>query len=213
MEQTPQELHRYKRWLYTVGANFLLIGYLTVQELPKAIGNENRLLDTSVLEAVLIDLLSRSDSPIEPKNETPSAVHFSTEAFGQEISRKAVLSTADATAFDNLSTEQLTRLHEAADHLIVRVKRKESFTDFQPKDSRIKLYSKKTEERAFRKGTFNLPQIFRAYPPGYSRDNELAIVHLHFTWSGNMHGAAGLYVLTKRNDGWAVLFSDLMFFM
>lgn len=212
MEQVPQDLHRYKRWLCTLLA-IIIVGYLAVQESPQAIGNENSLRDTSVIEAVLIDLLSRSNSPIEPKNETPRILYFSPEAVGQEIDREAVLSTTDATAFDNLSTKQLMRVREAADHLIRRVKRNEPFTDFQPKDSRIKLYSTNIDRRHFRKRRFNLPQIFRAYPPGYSRDSELAIVRLSFTWSGNMHGAAGLYVLTKRNDGWAVLFSDLMFFI
>ena len=186
---------------------------IAAQETSKPRTDEDMARDAAVIETVLVDLLSYPDSPIEPKEKAKKEIHFSTEALSHGIKAADVLRVSDDKKLGKLTADQLVSAREAAEHLAQRAEKKDVFKDFAPKDNRIRMYSREQAEKDKQLNIFERPQVFRAYSPGYSRDQELAIVHLFFTWSSNFHGAAGTYVLAKRKDGWTVLLRDFMFFL
>lgn len=170
--------------------------------------------DVAVLEAVLVDLVSHPDSPVETKKESKKRIFFSTDAPTYQVQAAEVLRTSDDKKLEKLSKEQLASARVAAQHLARRAAKKDVFKVFVPKDKRITMYSK--EEADKDKDLYSSrqrPQVFYAYPPGYSADQQLAVVHLSFTWSGNLHGAAGTYVLTKQKDEWIVILRNFTFFL
>jgi hypothetical protein len=199
-------------WFLAVASGWLWSTSLAGQERAKTKVEENQARDAAVLEVVLVDLLTQPDSPVEPRKEANKAIHFSAEALSYEIKAADVLES-DEKELKKLSADQRAGAREAAEDLVQRVNKKDAFKNFVPKDKRIKLYSKAQDEKDRQLNRFERPQVFRAYSPGYSRDQELAVVQLSFSWSGNFHGAAGTYVLGKRKDGWTVLFKHLAYFV
>jgi hypothetical protein len=199
--------------LLAVANGLLWTTSLAAQEQAKSKTAEIQARDAAVLETVLIDLLTQPDSPVEPWKEDNKAIHFSAQALKHEIKAEDVFHGVEKKR-KKLSTDQLAGAREAAEHLTQRVRNKDQFKESVPKDKRIRMYSKeqaeKDNERAF---SLDRPQVFCAYSPGYSRDQEVAVVHLSFGWSGNFHGAIGTYVLGKRKGGWTVLLRDLTYFV
>jgi hypothetical protein len=189
--------------------------------------------NAEVLEVMLIDLLSMKDSPVEPLGRAKE-IYFSTEplrAIRAQLVKDFFSATAiDREAFSKLSKADLARAMDAADDMVGRAITKDVFKPFKPKDARIKMYTKekaKADEKwiadvfaskAPARGGADFPplwgrQVFRAFSPGYSRDKQIAVVSLHFGWSGNFHGAEGRYVLVKRDGKWIVLAKNLIYFL
>ena len=166
-----------------------------------------------MLETVLVDLLTQPDSPVETSKETNKEIHFSAKARHYEIKADDILRKRDEKELKKLSTEQLNNAREAAEHITQRVEKKDFFKEFIPKDKRIKIYSKEQDEADKERNLLGGTQVFRAYPPGYSRNQEVAVVHLSFTWAGNFHGADATYVLCKKNNGWAVLWRHVALYV
>jgi hypothetical protein len=116
--------------------------------------------------------------------------------------------------FAKLSQEQSKLVHEAADELARRWTAKEGIKPFVPKDKQMKPYSKKEEKEHGPKNLRDLgPQVFHAWPPGYSHDRQLAIVFVDFGWSENRHAAFGRYILIKKQERWTVLRASIYFFV
>lgn len=200
-------------WFFAVASGLLWTTLLAAQERPKSKGEEDQVRDAAVLEAVLVDLLTQPDSPVEPRKEANKEIHFSTEALRNGVKGAEVLRMQDKKILEKLPTDQLAKAREAAEHLAQRVEKKEFFKDFVPKDKRIFLYVKDAAAKDKEESRLRGPQIFRAYSPGYSKDQELAVVRLSFTWSGGFHGAGGTYLMQKQKDGWKVLIRDLFFYL
>jgi hypothetical protein len=100
---------------------------------------------------------------------------------------------------------------EAAESLVRRVNDKEPFKDLKLKDQRIVVWDKTREvAETEKRNNFLRPQIFRAYPPGYSQDRQVAIVRLTFPWS--IHGGDGTYVLVKKEGKWTVLIREIAYY-
>jgi len=200
-------------WFLAVVSGLLWTTFLAAQEKPKAKDDEAKARDAAVLETVLIDLLTQPNSPVEPRNAIKKEIHFYPEALRYEIKAVDVVQIGDEKKLEKLPTDQLAKAREAAEHLTQRVEKRKLFKEFVPKDNRIKLYLKEKAGKDKEPDVWiGGQQVFRAYSPGYSRDNELAIVRLSFGWSGNFHSAAGIYVLQKQKDGWTVLLRDLVFY-
>jgi hypothetical protein len=188
------------------------VGLMVSAEAPKkeAVGREAAARDATVLETVLLDLLTCPDSPWESRRGKKKQVFFSTEALTRGIDAEDVLRTNDDKALDKLSKEQLAAAKEAAADLSRRTKKKDVFKAFVPKDKRVAMFTKEQDQKAEKEQekSFHLigPQVFRAYAPGYSRDGKVAVVWLWFPWS--IHSGDGLYLLAKSKDKWTVLVRD-----
>ena len=196
-------------WLLAVASGSLWTMTLVAQEQPKTKVEENQARDAAVLETVLVDLLTQPDSPVESRKETKKEIHFSAKALRYEIKTDEILRKRDEEKLKKLSTEQRKSAREAAEHVTQRVEKKDFFREFLPKDKRIKLFSKQQDEASDGRNAIGGEQVFRAYSPGYSRDQEVAVVHLLFTWAGNRHAADATYVLGKKKDGWTLLWKDV----
>lgn len=170
--------------------------------------------DGAVLEAVLVDLLTYKKSPLEPKRAVPKRIYFSTEALDRPPQVEDILRPRDPKAWAGLKADRQGARREAAEELSRRAAAKERFSQLVPKDPRIELYSKERDEEDQKtKIGFERPQVFRAYPPGYSRDGQTAIVLLSFGWSLNFHGASGTYVLARKRKGWEVVVREFTLYV
>jgi hypothetical protein len=86
---------------------------------------------------------------------------------------------------------------------------------FELKDPTVLLYSKEEEEKDARdiERRLRRPQVFRAYPPGYSPDRRIAVVHMSFPWSGGFHSGVATWVLRRGPDGWSVLLRQFVYYV
>jgi len=203
------------KWFLVLASSLFWTTFLAAQEIPKSKADEDKTQDAAVLEVVLVDLLSNPDSMSGWNKETKKEIYFSTDVPShgtQALEAAEILRPSDDKKLEKLSADQLVSRREAAEHLVQRVGNKDVFKDFVPRDKRVRMYSKEEREKDEQRDFFNrLNDVFSAYSPGYSRNRELAIVHLSFRWS--IHGAVGTYVLTKKKDGWIILLSDFIFFL
>lgn len=172
--------------------------------------------DAAVLEAALIDLLTSSDSPVEGKKDAPEQILFSMTPRSAPVSSETLLkSTSDRP--QNPPLELIPEAREAALDLIRRTAEKDLFTTFPLSDPRIVLQpdeparpgTGEEHEGYFRER----PQVFRANPPGYSSDGRVAMVHVGFPWSGNMHSGLATIVLVRRDGKWVPLTRDFIYFV
>jgi hypothetical protein len=190
-----------------------------------ATGSDNG-RDAAVLEVVLQDLLARDVLEL-PKGAAKQLL-FSTEARDsdevpiraadvlQEFPQTILVGgiSGEKTLFANLSQEQSKLVREAAEHMERRATTKDAIKPFVPKDKRIKMYSKKVvKEYPKNVDERGGPQLFRAFPPGYSNNRQLAIVFIGFGWSNNFHPVLARYILIKKQGGWIVLRASIYFFV
>jgi hypothetical protein len=176
-----------------------------VQEPPEPKVGSDAGRDWAVLEVVLKDRFTWSDSPIEPGREARKQILFSPEAPVYRPGLDEILDRTDVKEWNKISPVQLGLAREAARDLVHRLGEKEPFRGFWPNDKRILISDESgtlpiyDPLRPFR------PQVFRAYAPGYSRDGQLAIVRLTLPWSGGVRSGNGTYVLTRNEGDWVVL--------
>ena len=110
-------------WLFAVAGGLLWITSLAAQEQPKSKAEQERARDAAVLETVLLDLLNQPDSPVEPRKETNKVIHFSATALRYSIKADSILRLRDDKKQKKLSTEQLDKAREAAEHISQRVEK------------------------------------------------------------------------------------------
>jgi hypothetical protein len=182
--------------------------------------------DAAVLEVVLQDLLARPNVVELPEGAAKQLL-FSTEALDsdhlpiraadvlQEFPKSILAEVSgEKMLFANLSREQSKLVREAAEHMARRATTKDATKPFVPKDKRINMYSKKLEKEYPKNvGERGGPQLFRACPPGYSNNRQLAVVFINFGWSNNLHPALARYILIKKQGGWIVLRVSIYFFV
>lgn len=189
---------------------------LSAQERSKSKDEEYQARDAAVLETVLVDLLTQPDSPVESKKETKKEIHFPAKALRYEIKADEVFrmhKEKKKEKLKNLPSVQFKGTQEAAEHMTQRVKKKDDFKEFFPKNKSIKIFSKEQDEANKGRNLLGGEQVFRANPPGYSRDQEVAVVHLTFAWAGNYHAADATYMLAKKKDGWTILWKDVALYV
>lgn len=159
--------------------------------------------DADVLEIVLLDLLTDPESPVEGR-KLLKQIRFSPAPPERAPQLETVLRRYNAKAWERLSGGQVEAVKEGADDLARRAKARESLAAFHPKDARIVRSTREPDRNALR------PQVFRAYPPGYTANGQLAVVHLVFPWS--IHSGDTTYVLTKRADGWSIVLKQFVLY-
>lgn len=173
--------------------------------------------DGAVLEAVLKDLFTDPASPLEPRVAERTQILFSTEALSRVPSVEDILLKHDTKQWKKLSPSQLKLVQVAAKEVARRAKSKERFQGFAPKDPRIVQFTRAVEEKAEREKDLakrlRRPQVFRAYPPGYSADGTLAVVYLAYPWSGGFHSGVATYVLARRGQAWDVLMRQFIIYV
>jgi hypothetical protein len=155
-------------------------------------------------------MLGCPDSPLEPEDAT-KPILFSPEAPGYRLTLADVLDWQSTTKLDKLSSAQLAPAHQAAGHLVRRCEEKDAFKGFKPKDKRTIVGDKRRAdaERAANRPR-RRPQVFQAFPPGYSEDRQLAIVHVAFPWS--IDSGTATYMLARKQGNWVVVISIFVYF-
>lgn len=171
--------------------------------------------DLSALEVVLEDLLSWTESPLEPRRapKEEKRLLFATEARNGRLKAADFLNQHDHDQWAKLSATQNKLASEAAEDAVSHLQDKEPFKDFKPKNEQIVLWDKDRVNEAEKADLFGRPQVFRANPPGYSKDGRLAIVRLTFPWSGGRHSGYVIYVLEQKDGKWVVLVRDRVLFV
>jgi hypothetical protein len=124
-----------------------------------------------------------------------------------------VLQHHDEAAWAKLSPQQLVLAQQAADHLVQRLRREDSFQPFVPRDARVKVYHDPppTTDAIESLGRRMKDRPVYAYAPGFSEDRRFAVVKLGLPWS--MHSADGLYMLANENGAWKVVFRQFIYYL
>jgi hypothetical protein len=193
-----------------VGAVAILIflSPLRYELFPGLAPGHDLAVDSAVLEVVLNDLRTWSDSPFEGRNEVDQAIYFSPVKLAGPVSAADILDRFNSEKeWDKLSSAQLKLAEEAAGDVVRRQAESESFESFRPKDRRIVISHPKQVFQGLSSG----PQVFEAYKPGYSWDRQLAIVRSEFPWS--IHSGHVTYVLAKKDGGWVVLVRSFVYYV
>jgi hypothetical protein len=186
------------------------------QEAQKPAPTQDEQRDAAVLEAVLVDILTDRKSPLETSRNVPGRVCFAVDpmkpkGFLGKLSIDSILPTDDSE-WKKLSPAAQGLGREAATEVQTGREVKEFFTKVRPTDKRIVLYrndpkDKPSEEarQAAKRALSWSVQVFRACPPGYSKDRTVAVVFLMYTWSDGFHGADATYILEKLEKGWKII--------
>lgn len=206
-----------RRTLLTVAGACLWPGSCFAEEEPKGPTRP----DSAVLEAVLLALLSDPKSPLEPplgpRTAVPKKIFFSSEAGNGQVRTEDLLLRHAAEERKTLSTVRMKAALEAAAEVARRAAAKERFQNLTPRDPRIVLYSKTDHERDSKETDvvkrIQQPQVFRAYPPGYTSEGRLAVVHLTFPWSGGRHSGNATFVLTRKGNVWSVVMRQYLLYV
>jgi hypothetical protein len=171
--------------------------------------------DGAVLEAVLKGLLTDQDSPLEQRDTARTKILFSTEALDGAPLLEMDLMKHDVKQWKKLSATQLAQVETAAKEIVRRAAAKERFQGLRLKNPRVVLHTRADDEKLEGEKDplkrLRRPQIFRAYPPGYSADGSLAVAHLGFTYG--LHGGVATYVLAQRKRDWEVLMRQFIYYV
>lgn len=167
--------------------------------------------DRAVLETVFLDLIERKDAHLEPPR--PEKLYISTEVPRYRF-WSPILRPEHIPQWKELSPKSRTALEEAGQDLMSRFGAKDPQPPLQLPNARFVLLGPAAEKALYveRKGGAFFPQVFRAYRPGYSKDDRFAVVHLVYPWSRGFHAADATYGLEKRGEQWVVRFRQFMIY-
>ena len=98
--------------------------------------------DSAVLEAVLKDLLTWSQTPLEPRNATTKEILFAPNAVTRPVEAAEVLRTHSRDEWAKLSPEELGLAREAAENLARRSEAKDALKGLKFNDPRIVVWDK-----------------------------------------------------------------------
>lgn len=174
--------------------------------------------DTAVLTTVLLDLINRPDSRVEKGYTTgPAILYFSTEPVTRTITANQLLYRTpqgeSLYGWDKLTEGETSQSKEAAENIIHRTDTGAKLPAFASPHDRIVIYPKQDKHDSRDRWRRRLPQVYKAYVPGYSRSGNIAIVHIGFPWSGNFHSGNATYVLRKRANSWEVVVRQLILYV
>ena len=187
-----------------------LVGLAAILQIPLAFGetpvDTPKNLDFSALNFVLQDLLTYcgDDSPVLIKDSPPNELIFAPYAAIWPQTVDAVLYRQEEQPWAGLTATQQILVQEAASNLVIRVNSTNSFADFEPVDSRIRLFTDETTPDVF-------SRPIRAWSPGYSNDKTIAVVRLSIPWS--IHHADGTYILARSDAGWTILLRQFVYYV
>jgi hypothetical protein len=154
--------------------------------------------DGEVLGAVLGDLLTYQgeDSPLVPADGSkPTSISFTTQAVTLKQTVDEVLYQHEEEPWAKLSPVLLRGAGEAAQHLVARIGSVHRFDGFAPGDERIRLEGERPIE---------------AWPPGFSKNERVALVRLIIPWS--VHQVYATYLLSREEGAWTVRFREFVYY-
>lgn len=205
---------RYVSLLFAAIPVWAANGFAEEPPAAKAESKHQASLDSAVLETVFKDLLTAHDSPLDPPR--PGArreiffypAEFKEDAdFSEEAEVSHALRQKDRKKWKKLSNAQHELVLHAGRNLVHRRKMKGSFSGLKFKDPRIVLWDKARDDAEDENDRRNRRrQVFHVSPPGYSQNEEVAIVNFSFPWS--IHGGTGTYVLARKGNDWVILIRD-----
>jgi crotonobetainyl-CoA:carnitine CoA-transferase CaiB-like acyl-CoA transferase len=172
--------------------------------------NVTRSLDDQVIDVVLNDLLTATDSPLatgKPK-APPATILFSAAPSTYPRTIDNVLLQHDKKQWANLTEPQTIAAQEAAADLVARWKAKEIDPPFAPADARVKLFEGSTTKPTMSRFE-NRPVL--AWRPGFTVDHQFAAVSLGIPWS--MHHAEATYLLEKHDGTWRIVLRQFVYFL
>jgi hypothetical protein len=197
-----------RRLLFLLAATCFWLDHGFAQETPKHKSDAETRRDFAVLETVLQDLLALPPDSLLRTTE----VLFSPDAPRHRPTHDDVFARGRTNKWDQLPPAQLSLARQAADDLIRRSEEKDAFKAFKPKDKRIIVWDKRrAEAERDSHGRYSRPQVFRAFPPGYSKDAQLAMLHLNFPWS--VHAGTATYVLARKQGEWVIVTRVFVYFV
>lgn len=167
--------------------------------------------DRQIIELVLLDMLDYQGE--------------SKPFFGDKRHRKVVLVNRTPRGVGYLMDNQINGeldLDQANDvsleiseHLAQRNPAPFSLADLRPVSKRILLRDESDVRRRFDRGFTEPPRWpgpwVQIYLPGYSKRRDRAV--LRFWFGPSSHGAAGTYLLKKKDGRWKVRWRDFSFFL
>ncbi len=161
-------------------------------------------LDHDVLEVVLGDLLAfdGTDSPVVVGGSPPEKILFAERVRQSSQTVDQVLFRHPENAWEKLTSSQINASREAAECLVRRIQKHNSFDDFAPQDKRIVIYKEQVNQTKGVSRRTRMDRVIQAWAPGYSKDKQLAVVRLFMVWG--RHHMSGTYVLTWDNGKWSV---------
>jgi hypothetical protein len=195
------------------GAVFVAALSLLLRPEPDKPSPARAATDAAIMDTVMVDLLTAKDSPwegtkgpVRPEDDKREIL-LSIDPLAYRPEEDTILLRYEKKQWDILSKGELGSTKEAAKDLIGRSAEKDWLASYKPADRRIVLVSDEEQEgiRKVPKRSFDGPQVFRSFPPGYSRDGKIACVHLTYPWSGGFHGGVATYVLENRKGKWIIL--------
>jgi hypothetical protein len=169
------------------------------------------------MEAVITALRSDPTGPKENWSNPPSAIYLVTEATDRSLSLTNVLRPDEVTPWKGLPASQQNRVQTAAKEAVHRAESREQLQYLVSSDPDIVLCSKKDKEAwisaepAASRWRRRI-QFLHTYPPGYTSDQKLAVVHLDFAWAINHVGDA-TFVLERQNEIWSVQMRQYHFYV
>jgi hypothetical protein len=174
--------------------------------------------DAAVLNAVLLDLLLRPDSRVEPQYTTsPVILYVSTEPLTRTLSAKQLLyrmpQGETLYGWDKLTEDETSQSQEAAVNIIDRTDRGAKLPALTSPHERIVIYSKKDKHDTRDPWRRQLPQVYHAFVPGYSRSGNVAVVYVVFPWSGHFHSGNATYILRKNGNAWEIIVRQLILYV
>jgi hypothetical protein len=167
-------------------------------------------LDDTVVAAALDDLLTYKgkDTPVYGSFSHKKPLAFAATIARYPVTVESVLYRHREELWKTLSAAEVQASREAAGSLVERVKTLPPGATFTISDKRVRLRDRRMEEESH---SFGFDGTTRAWPPGYSKDGQLAIVMFSIPWS--IHGVDATYVLARQDGTWKVRVRQFVYYM
>lgn len=161
--------------------------------------------DNRVLSSVMTDLVSYrgKDSPVRGPFSPPKPLVFAREPERGEVSVADILYRQEKGPWESLTADQIRGAAESAFHLARRAKVASGQFAFAAPNVNVRGTPESRE--------FN-DRLLSAYPPGYSDEQQVAIVRLHIPWS-MWHSVVGTYVVISDGESWKVLLRQFVYYL
>ena len=171
-------------------------------------------VDAAVVGRVLEDLVTNlsDENPVAPRGKLLETIRFSPESATWKQTVDMVLYEHEPQRWQRLTEPQRAAVREAAGHLVARTLTAPQHLELHDVPKPITVIDKPaTTDGAERgpPGVFERP--IRAWLPGYSDDQSVAVVRLSIPWS--IHHAEATYVLQRADGKWAVLLRQFVYYL
>jgi len=157
--------------------------------------------DQKILKLVLEDL-SIYDGPYRPLNlgrKVPRDIYFSLQALEPGWTPNALGPLEKE--WPNISKSERRLIRQATDLVADRHRLGHVLEDFAVTNRAIHVIKTEPDDAGMNAPSGQRYPI-QAWPPGYSEDRSLAVVHLYF--SEVLHSSLGTYVLILENGTWKI---------